>query len=328
MKSLLIFCVCTSFFFSEISSANQDPLIERQVRQLLDSELAVDDISDTRVWDMIQGGDIIGNGTGIAEIRFFESYYSLPSLLKRCLESTYCPLSQADKDILKIISEVLTENLKKRHQLLFISGKVYPRFFIDSDQIGPRTAKTGFKKGLPIFLNRDHFYKNGTPSIQIKEAIAILVHELGHQTGERSHTKLDGIGTRFATWATGKSYFIQTKVQERLAEFSVINPENPNKWPIAWISWDFYSVNLNKSIKDGAHCKDVSREPIGATLSNLHWRRESITPKETRISASAWVTLFCLGEDTLIYEEEHAVDIDLSIYIEKYKKESVNLRWN
>lgn len=302
--------------------------LDQETKELLDGNRTVDEVSSEAVWDLIQGGDIIGNGTGITEVRFFESYYALPALVKRCLESSLCPISYSDRAILQSITEVLKVNLRQRHQLLFLSGSAYPRFFVDSDQIGPRTAKTGFRMGLPIFLNRDHFYKNGAPNIQTKEAIAILIHELGHQTGERSHTLLDGIGTKFATWATGKSYFLQRKIEDDFAEFSVMNSETPNRWPLTWISWRGNSISFTAKLKEDAKCKDQSREAVGASLSNLHWRREFLGTELKRISASAWVTLYCLGEDSLIYEEDHSIDVDYTIVFQPEQKEFIDLHWN
>ncbi len=338
MKPFKLICLCSPIFLFPLFALPAIPPqppgtthfinpVKQEAEDLLNGNLSVDEVSTSVVWDIIQGGDIIGNGTGIIEVRFFESFYALPSLVSRCVDSSYCPLSKADKVMLLSISEVLKVNLQQKHQLLFLSGKVYPRFFVDSDQIGPRTAKTGFRKGLPIFLNRDHFYKNGSPNIQIKEAIAILIHELGHQTGERSHTKLDALGTRFANWATEKSYFLQRKIENDYAEFSVMNPETPNRWPLAWISWKSESQSITAKLKENAQCKDRTREPVGASLSNLHWKREFLSPELNRISASAWVTLYCLGDDTLIYEEDHSIDLDFTIIFQPERKVFLDLRW-
>lgn len=143
------------------------------------------------------GGDIIGNGGGLAEQNLSYAFIHLKNILPLCMESEICLPNSKHREIVKNIISALPQEYLRSQPLRFLSGNKHPEIFYIDDS--PRTAVTGSNIGDPIFINTDLIYKSihgDLQPISISDAIGLLVHELGHHHQIKNHDLLDWIGAQ------------------------------------------------------------------------------------------------------------------------------------
>lgn len=136
-------------------------------------------------------GDIVGNGGGIIEGTLQSLTKNLPNYIQQTI-------LYADFDYPRDVALALMKinnSLKNRKTPLtleFLSGEEAKSFFFDEHDQEIRAAKTGFSDRYPIFINLDLLYSK---NISTKALLTLLVHEVGHQVGYKSHSFLDILGS-------------------------------------------------------------------------------------------------------------------------------------
>lgn len=153
--------------------------------------------------------------------------------------SPYLKVSKEERVILKEIAKVARSGRDNRDVLIFLSGKRYPGFFQDVSDPQVRVAKTIFEPAAPIFINLDQVYDSSTsqPSVDYPSSLAILIHELGHQVGVRSHSSLDDLGSKFRSYISSDSDEVSRIVGEDHLTLSVLNLQLPRQRALMTLSF-------------------------------------------------------------------------------------------
>lgn len=118
--------------------------------------------------------------------RYLDACFSAPS---------DCEVNEEQKEIIRQILLGM-EQERNGDGLLFRSGKLHPELFELDNQGKPRAAVTGNNPGDAIYVNSDYF-----EGLAWNNAIALLVHELGHHYGIKDHALLDRLGLKVAIYA-------------------------------------------------------------------------------------------------------------------------------
>ncbi len=237
-----------------------------------------------------RGGDLVNNGGGLAEKNVFYAYTKLDTYIKACLESPVCKVSDSQKLILMKILDSLPKELATPAQLIFASEKKTPGTFILDGNV--RIAKTGNLVGSPIFLNVDLLYTKDqsgmTEAATIPEAVAILIHELGHHHGGYSHEELDLLGVNVSLFLQRKLIVTPMIPWESEISASVFNPKSITAFPEVLLYVGNDIIDLSPLYKKIVQCDvlkipipilpidDISliqSAPLASTLYNLHWNK-------------------------------------------------------
>ncbi len=244
-------------------------------------------------------GGIVGNGAGLAEQNVQFAYLSLNKVIAHCLATPkLCNLVVTELMVLEKIEWVLAKNSSNPNRIKFVSEKENPGFFTTSSIENNRIAKTGLNSRQPIFFNVDELYNpNGFPTLDFSGLSAILVHELGHQTGEANHAMLDILGAKIRKTLsqnlTSLRYdFPSSQVS---IELGIINYSFPMAVADLYLSVDGTPAEvLTREIVKELHCKDSSTSFVGYEITNGHWDFVSSDQNPRKgIDFSAWVRLFC-----------------------------------
>lgn len=214
--------------------------------------------------------DTVGDGAGLAEMRFAFAYNNLERFLHFCLVSNNCRLNARERVLAGMIGQALPAERQNTKQLQFKTQKE------EDFNIGGRlvVAKTGSTVGSPIIINKDMIYSKDvddqTQAMSEAEAVAVLVHEMGHHHGEKDEDMLDSLGVKVQALS-------QTRMQRAekgyLLSNLVVSAFN-------FGTWDSFAL-LN--VSDGEKVADLSRFVAGAVrcgygsrltgtnIANLHW---------------------------------------------------------
>lgn len=159
-------------------------------------------------------GDEVGNGSGLYENRTSYVFNSLDQFISQAL--IYGELNSFDTDFLQNII-VNFKAISKETKITF--KKEDESFLIDGEY---RIAMTGEDLSSKIIFNIDKLYL--IPPIELTQTlISILVHELGHKTGEHNHFYLDYIGGKVADRAIKNSTLYYTDIIEKTEYIEVVS---------------------------------------------------------------------------------------------------------
>lgn len=150
----------------------------------------------------------------------------------------------------------------------------------------------------------------------------ILIHELGHQTGEQGHASLDILGGKVALFSETNTNYYQYKInnQQKLT-FTVTNFEFPVKSSIVIFNWhNDVAVDLSEIIILGSECNHRSESFAALEVINGHY---SINDQGS-LSFEAWINVECFESfsgQAFIYKRDMSIDLD-----EKYKIRGVFIK--
>lgn len=267
------------------------------------------------------GGDIIGNGGGLAEQEFRFAFRRIPSAISSCLGSPVCSISSRDLLVLEKIKNIAARSIENKDRLIFLSESKYPGFFRDNGSGSIRIAKTAFIPGAPIFINLDMVYKERVAVVDFPLMISILVHELGHQAKVRSHSRLDELGSRMRDYLLQDSNEITQNVAGSEAKVKIYNLKEANKFSEVFFSYRGQIVSLKERIRKLLSCKSETSIPIGFEVSNIHWLRQTEVNRNTFVLPfKGWMKTYCLDLQTsAIWKVDGDIDARFQFYNEEGK---------
>jgi len=221
------------------------------------------------------GGFVVDNGGGLAEHAFTLVYQTLHEYLDICMHpANDCQLTNKEARVLRQIwSE--SEAMRDFSGLVFKSGRLNPGMFETDEHGKTRVAVTGLRPGTPIYVNLDVIYSADSPPkplIDVQMALSILIHEMGHHTGETDHQFLDQLGNKVRVWRDGfvqqidfRSY--RHKELKVMAHNHALNIHDQRGWLA------FPRTNL--TLENGHQIVDLAKEfEKEVQCSNAaHWRR-------------------------------------------------------
>tara|TARA_Y100000590_G_scaffold446052_1_gene579077 strand:+ start:73265 stop:74215 length:951 start_codon:yes stop_codon:yes gene_type:complete len=267
----------------------------------------------------LSGGDIIGNGGGLVEQEFRFAYRRLPKIIEICEESQFCPFSGLERTRLIKIKEVASKFLNLKDRLIFLSESKYPGFFRDSNDSEIRIAKTAFIPGAPIFVNLDLLYIDNKPSIEFSTMIALLVHELGHQIGVKSHSELDEMGAKLRDYLTQDTRVNSYDVNGLMAQVRIFNLQKVDFNAEVFFSYNGTIIPLTSRIRSELTCKRKKSLAIGFEIANPHWERFRSDRGVFILGYNAWLRVRCLELNTsAIWTEDRDLLLNFHFYDNEY----------
>ena len=278
-----------------------------------------------------RGGDIIGNGGGIAESNFVHAYARIYKLIDNCLSSNYCTRNEKDFYDLLNIREASANNIRNIDRLIFSSPDKMPEIFYTHDADVVRLAVTGLKATDPIYVNLDLLYtkKNGKefPALSYGEIVAILIHEMGHNVGIKDHTHLDFLGSLVRDFMEqrffSEQYHVGNNTNSTVFDINLMNFSDEMKISEFWINWKSHSFNITDKVYMGSHCSSGDK-PFSIKYTNYHREKPIVTGHLKTQAINIWAQLICVDGavkrveiiDTYIY-----LNVDL-----KTGKSSIQLK--
>lgn len=264
----------------------------------------------------IWAGGFVGNGAGIVEQNIQFAYTALTKFLDLCASNQkICELNQYEQVLVKKIDLIVKNNISNKDRISFISEKERPGFFSTSDTEHHRIAKTGLTPNHPIYFNLDQLYsKDGKALLDLKSIVGILVHEVGHQTGEPDHRLLDILASKISSVVELQSLINEFKFESgELIKISLINYADLFSISDFLIEMGFeknpVSLKYTRTVYDSLNCPSGGK-PVGTKLYNGHWFNvKSELQKNNAIGFGIWIRLTCLGEfntiDNKIFEAKY-----------------------
>lgn len=290
-----ILMLSTMFVTSEHAQATT-------VEEILDGA----DLNDAEIdWEVLLGrGDIIGNGAGLGEMQFQYMYHSIPQFIRACIRSNMCPINEVHRSILMRIQVILNRNRDLSTKLIFLSSKDHPNFFKSEDDPELRIAKTGFRPDIPIFIDIEQVYEeDGDLALGSLEVLSILVHEVGHQTGERRHSYLDDLATRLRRFVEIDFKSIHQSFEGREYRAETFNFQNPDTNAKLFVVLGTETLSLDKEIAGLVRC-EIGRRPVGFRIGNLHWHDRAQRERErVTVKVKAWLEVACMDQSAAIWME-------------------------
>lgn len=269
--------------------------------------------TDPGIWYYMRGGDIIGNGGGIVELKFNYHYDKLPNYIDDCLNSHgACVDDDSDAQELRKIRDIIKGKHKDHNRIIFLSGSEYPKFFEEPGSMwGARTAKTGFSPEVPLFVNSDHLYRNSVPALNDNDILSLLVHETGHQAKNRDHGYLTRLGNTLVNFLGQRAYEVEREYQGVEHKVQIINFASSRYAAEASFSYNGEQVDLKPMLFDSISCWHPDQRVVGYELSNPHWKRVTFKDRLERFPMGLWMTIHCQNPmQRTIYKRE--VDLNLT----------------
>ncbi|HLE09859.1 MAG: hypothetical protein A2504_10920 [Bdellovibrionales bacterium RIFOXYD12_FULL_39_22] len=243
------------------------------------------------IWQL-RAGDEVNNGAGLAEKNVLFAYHNLNKYIRLCLSSQSCATNDRERALLRQIASSLSMEYRNRQQLVFLSEKENPGTFIIDNEV--KMAKTGNSVGSPIYINKDFLYlKNDLgiyEALSISQAVAILVHELGHHqtaTSENIETELYVIGNKVSMIISKRFLVSSLFPYSDDISIAVFNEKKKNSFPqILLYAYDDM-VDISELFKNALSCPlfslpapveslpdfniSTGKKPTGATFHNMSW---------------------------------------------------------
>lgn len=301
MRRLLIayFLLTTSPLFAQMSGVRFISSQERTDLNRLFSEKV------QRYESMRSNGDIVGNGAGLAELNLAYVYRSIPSFIDRYLNSPNNGLRQNDKKTLLQIKRIVEERTSYSNVFEFVAKEDLSLIFNGEDD---RIAMTGFSQEFPIYINKALLYQTPELSTDLPLQASIIIHELGHQTGIKSHKYLDYLGAavqnylqkRFSSHELDLGGGLSIKIFNRTADDYTI--------PQVLLTHLKERAEITRELRSNIVCPD-GRQAIAFDMRNAHWERPE---DEKTAKFNFWSKLICPYRGTTrSYEKDYSIIISL-----------------
>lgn len=265
-------------------------------------------------------GDIAGNGGGRLEADFHYAYTLIPKLIKDCVDSPVCPLMPDEKKILNDIWLLSVVNNVQKHKFIFLNGKDAGNLFFDEHDQQERVAVTGFERYAPIFINLDMMYADNDVLTHLGRIVQIIIHEVGHQTGVKSHGVLDALGGKLRNFFARESIKVNNNVGGTNIEVINTNFKSPYLNSVTTIKWEQWTnrshpmmINLTEEFKKAASCAGAGRKLNSYKVSNLHWGRIQQQGPNYILPLKGWIDFKCEDINTVHWTEEADFEINIKL---------------
>jgi len=271
---------------------------------------------------MLSSGDIVGNGGGVGEQNFRYAYHKLPAYIQKCTNSNLCPIGKKYQALLREMLPLISNNLQNKDALIFLSEERYPGFFKSENDPEERIAKTAFLKGSPIFINLDFVYQNVMQShLSLHEMAGILVHELGHQLGELSHSTLDELSAQFRSVITDALIEDNTNIFGNQVEIDIYNSMDDSQKSLIELRVNKRMMNVEKQIDTKLMCDKGA--VFGYRIANTHWERPFYNSNDQiEINYKGWIDYLCMDDRGVLWSFNK--DINFKINFEVINLESLS----
>ena len=139
-----------------------------------------------------------------------------------------------------------------------------------------RIAKTGDWVGSPIFLNLDLMYLKGANGqvqpLSFPDAVAILVHEMGHHHGVKDHQALDVLGAKVESLLHGhiQEVDLGRGIGRKITATS-IDFDSDKSYTQVLVTDGLQILDFSDVVKQKLLCPDTKQPPAGVEITNLHW---------------------------------------------------------
>ncbi|MCP4913191.1 MAG: hypothetical protein GY909_08725 [Oligoflexia bacterium] len=237
-------------------------------------------------------GDVVGNGGGHLEgqIQFYLS--SLSSFIRTALNQNMIRFSDKEEAILNMILKNIAE---KQPEVLYVDGNPN-NFFNDQHDGEVRIAKTGFSSDYPIFINRTLAYKIFKAEEKFN-SVALLVHELGHQAGIKSHSLLDTIGSKVSIVTEFNRSNIRYDVYAGEVSIDFFNHGVHDSRSSILVNYFNQTLNINSWDHRKLQAKCGADYYVGFQIENPHWvSRIEVDRKYRNISFGGWMNIVCVQQ--------------------------------
>lgn len=272
----------------------------------------------------LAGGNFVGNGAGLGEFRFQTAYNDLSQHIRFCLDYKLCQMTSQEEVLLNKILSIAIANTSNADRLQFISEKDFPGFFQTTQTELHRIAKTDLNQTRPIYINRDLLYDvEGNSLLDYPTASAILIHEIGHQTGEADHQVLDVIAAKVGLAISSRSskYEIKLGNPEKKIEAQIITLESPFKRSEIYISSGPTQVRkVSDDIFNLLTCENPKQLLSSFEFYNGHFTlSEDQFKSQNSFGFSAWGDLYCYDpEKNLITSQKFQIFLDLDFSLNPF----------
>ena len=271
------------------------------IEDFLKGSFPITSVQGDGLWQAMNGGDIIGNGGGIGESFFQYALLELPTLINECLSSKFCDINDDEALILSRVAKVAKMNSQLDFALLFVNPKKEHTLFLQEDGLA-RSALTGREPLFPVIINLDHVYRDNNLSIDLMDAVRLLVHELGHQAGIENHSHLDKLGAKVQQFINLQS-IVKNSVTDRNGNHYELWLKNSDTTELTSFAVYFSKNGVQQDLRD--QFLDQVKCPEGLNVydykfQNIHWKQAS----NNNISQiGAWANVQCKEQNTdLVYE--------------------------
>jgi len=281
-------------------------------------------------------GGFVNNGGGLAEKNILYAYEKLETYIQLCLNSKACKLTPDQTVLLKEIASSLPQE-KQSKQIFFGSERQDPGSFMIDGNV--RVAKTGSKVGSPIFINADLLYtpaadKSYDP-VTIPEAVAILIHELGHHQGHHNHDELDLLGVRVSLLLQQK--FISTPLipwAPNEISASVLNTDFSEGFPQVLLNVGDEVIDVSDQYKQVVHCEVftfpipilpipdlelVTKAPQGSLFHNVHWDKMRDKGDYINVKITGSVSNNCIYKND-VFIRNNNFQLSISFRVDKVEE--------
>jgi hypothetical protein len=310
MKYTLIMLITLTLLPSiGFSLTLQDVSIEAMIRLGLTRDQALS----------LGSGDIVGNGGGKAEADFNYAYRKVYKFINDCTETYKCHVNNEQKEILNKIKMTALRNLNKSDKLIFVNEHTVPGFFNDEFDPQTRIAKTGFTPDSPIFVNLDLIYNHSLKLLDIPSIVAILIHEIGHQTGIKEHQILDDLGSRVRNFLNEEKLQVKISIADNFLKIIAFNFKSDDVNAELNLNYRGHNVELGSRIFNLSKCTQEGTRAVGYRIENIYFERVTKTDYgDHKVPMRAWLTLNCKDNDSVIWKEERDLKIGFEIQRRSY----------
>ncbi len=247
------------------------------------------------------GGSIVGNGAGLVESNFQYSYLMLPSLIGSCFASKECAPTTSEKILMLKISEIAVQNASNPERLLFVSAASRPGFFDTAPGEKHRLAKTSLTSDQPIFVNTDMLYDDaGKPRLDYPSIISVLIHEIGHQSGEVNHATLDILGAKIRKFAFEMTTPLSVEMENGdKIEVTIVNTNLAARSSDVYVGWHgIGSAKVTTQLTSSLACSNKNAIQTGTEIFNgaFFFTKPFKDATINDVGFSAWIRLHCAAK--------------------------------
>lgn len=242
------------------------------------------------------GGDIFGNGGGVAESNFVHAYSRLYKLIDNCLNSKFCTKTEGEFYDLLSIREATAKNYKTVSRLVYSTPEKHPEIFFTHDSDVVRLAVTGTNLTDPIYVNLDMLYKKidgkNFPALSYGQIVEILIHEVGHNVGLLDHSYLNYLGSLVRDFTEERLLSENYVLNDQVFSVNLINFVEKMKLSEFWVNWNDKTLNITSEVYMMSECRDGSK-PFSIKFKNYHQEKIQKNDGKSIIPVNTWAELIC-----------------------------------